>query len=140
MDKRLNKALAALFAELEQISSEHDELTDTDVREALHLTLNYYFVWGKPRPLFPRSFGMFSAEGDRLVGKAVRRFLDTIEEFNEVDAIPVGKMRLDFLQQADVRTPSGMQYDEFIGHRESPLAPDPLPDFLFRDGEYDETE
>jgi hypothetical protein len=83
---------------------------------------------------------MFSAEGDRLVGKAVRRFLDTIEEFNEADAIPVGKTRLDFLQQADVRTPSGMQYDEFIGHRESPLDPDPLPEFLFRDGEYDETE
>ena len=41
---------------------------------------------------------MFSAEGDRLVGKAARKFLDTFEEVNEADTIPVGKARLDFLQ------------------------------------------
>ena len=52
MDKRLKRALIEFFAELEQISGNHDELTDTDVREALHLTLNYYFVWGKPRSRF----------------------------------------------------------------------------------------
>lgn len=137
MNTRLIEALAVLFGELERIASEHEEMTDTDVREALHLTLNYYFVWGKPRSRFPRSFGMFSAEGDRRIGKAIRKFLDMVDELDEVAAIPVGQARLDFLQQPDVRTASGMQYDEFIGYRETPLDPDPLPEFMFLEGEYD---
>lgn len=136
MNPLLLEALDRLLGDLERISTRHEEVTDTDVREALHLTLNYYFVWGNTRERFPRSFGMFSAEGDRLVGKAVQKFLDAIGESNELAAIPVGKARLDFLQHAGVKTEGGMQWDEFFGHRESPLPPDPLPEFLFLEADY----
>ena len=42
---KLKDLVATLYAELEEIEQDHDELTDTDVREALHVALNYYFVW-----------------------------------------------------------------------------------------------
>ena len=138
MNTRLIDALCRLFNELERISGEHEEVTDTDVREALHLTINYYFVWGKPRFRVPCNFGMFSAEGDRLVGKAVQEFLDAVGELDELAAIPVGQARLDLLQRADLSTAGGMQYDEFIGHRASPIEPEPLPELLFLEGDYDD--
>jgi hypothetical protein len=136
MSTRLIEAIVGFFGDLERISRKHEEVTDTDVREALYLSLNYYFVWGKTCPRFPRSFGMFSAEGDRLVDKALRRFLEAARESEELAAVPVGQARLDLLQNSNIKTARGMQYDEFIGHGESPLAPDPLPEFFFLDGEY----
>lgn len=71
----LERAVAALLDSLDRISVDHEELTDTDVRESMHLALNWYFVWGNDRSRFPRTFGMFSAEGDLLVANAIRQFL-----------------------------------------------------------------
>ena len=124
-------AVAQLFEDLDRIAEEHEELTDTDVREAIHLTLNYYFVWGKPRDRFPVSFYMFSADGDQLIGGALRRFLDAAEASRELSALPVGQARLDALQDSRIRTQSGRQYDEFMGHLDEPLAARPLEEQMF---------
>jgi hypothetical protein len=32
----------------------------------------------------------------------------------------------------------GCQFDEFIGYVDEPLPPDPLPEFLFEEGDYDD--
>ena len=32
---------------LELIYQEHEELTDTDVRERLYVVINWYFIWGQ---------------------------------------------------------------------------------------------
>jgi hypothetical protein len=133
----LQRAVVGLFEQLEQIANEHEELTDTDVREAMHLTLNCYFVWALDRSQFPRTFGMFSAEGDALVERALRQFLEIAEQSGELSRVPVGQVRLDILQADDIATKGGMQYDEFFGHRDTPLSPDPLPEYMFADGEYE---
>ncbi|UBF30326.1 hypothetical protein K9N68_34520 (plasmid) [Kovacikia minuta CCNUW1] len=41
----ISNAVEVLFCKLEILSTDHDELTDTDVREAIHLTLNYFTGW-----------------------------------------------------------------------------------------------
>ena len=127
----LDSAVVALFETLERISSTHEEVTDTDVRESLHLTLTWYFVWGQERSRFPGRFGMFSAEGDRLVAGAILEFLDAAERSGELSRLPVGQARLDVLQRDGATTPDGMLYDDFIGHRDTPLPPEPLPERMF---------
>src|SRR5690606_27222408 len=125
----LELAVVDLLEQLERISHEHEELTDTDVREALHLALNYYFVWGqaRERTRFPCNFGMFSQAGDLLVAEAIWKFLDTVEQSEEISKIPVGQARLDILQSSSAKSASGVLYDELIGHRVSPLVVKPLP-------------
>jgi hypothetical protein len=87
----LKDLVATLYADLEEIDREHDELTDTDVREALHVALNYYFVWAKPLDHLPVSYSMFSAAGDAAVAKAVNRFLGEAARVAEAMASPVGR-------------------------------------------------
>jgi len=133
----LNHSIKALYIELERLSEIYEELTDTDVRESLHMTLNYFFVWGKELDTLPISYGMFSLEGDKAVAQAVNAFLSSVSSIPEVNNIPLGGERLGFLQNSNITTPGGCQYDEFIGHADEPLSPNALPEDLFDEGDYD---
>lgn len=134
----LENAVVALLEELERISHEYEEVTDTDVRESMHLALTWYFVWAQERTRFPRSFGMFTVEGDRVVAGAILGFLEAAERSGELSSTPVGQTRLDVLQADSATTADGMLYDEFIGHRDIPLPAEPLPEHMFSDGDYEE--
>lgn len=131
------KALVAFFSELEDSSERHHELMDSDVREALHLTLNYYFIWGNDDSILPKLYGMFSAQGDRHIADTVRKFLaDSAIKAMQATS-PVGMPRLQFLQDRTIRTRAGRQYDEFIGHVDDPLPNKSLPEYMFEEGEYE---
>ena len=134
----LERAVVALLEQLERISLQHEEVMDTDVRESMHLALNHYFVWDQDSSRFPRSFGMFSAEGDLLVASALRDFLEASGKSGELSHISVGQPRLDVLQADSAVTASGMLYDEFIGHRDTPLPAEPLPVRMFTNDDYGE--
>lgn len=125
------------YYKLDQLSNIYEELKDTDVREALHFTLNYFFVWDKRDREFPISYGMFSAKGDKAIAKVVKNFLLAAYNCSEVTSTPVGQLRLNILQNREIKTPSGYEYDEFIGHSDQPLPPEILPEFLFWEGDYD---
>ena len=116
----VDTAVVALLDTLERIADEHDELMDTDVREAVHATLTWYFVWGQPRTRFPCRFGMFSADGDRRVASALNRFLDAAERARDIARLSLGQARLDRLQSDAATTSSGASYDEFYGHVDVP--------------------
>lgn len=124
------------FNELEDASSLYEELTDTDVREAIHLTLNYYFVWAKPIDRLPCSYRMFTRDGDRAVAAAIQRFLSDTRNSATVARIPPGPLRLGLLQDRSVRTVGGSEYDLFIGHVDDPFEPEPSPEDLFEPGDY----
>lgn len=123
--RTVRDTVRSLYTELGEIAKAHEELTDTEVREALHETLNYAFVWGKPLPQLPVSYGMFSAEGDAEIAAAVARFLEAALPAAEVTELTVGERRLAALQDETITTPAGEQFDLFIGHTEHPLPPDP---------------
>ncbi|GAW85497.1 conserved hypothetical protein [Bathymodiolus platifrons methanotrophic gill symbiont] len=138
MDYKVSEnPIEVFFNELRLLAEKYEELTDTDVREDLHLTLNYFFVWKKEDSSYPISYGMFSKEGDQFVATAVNNFLKAITDYPEIDNMPIGQERLDLLQNENMSL-GGCQYDEFIGHTDSPLPPDPLPKWLFDEGDYDE--
>lgn len=131
------EVIAELYAELERLSDEYKELTDTDVREALHLTLNYYFVWGKAQDRLPIAYEMWTREGDQAVAQAVKRFLTATDGCPEISSLPIGQLRLNLLQDRSIRTPRGEQYDLFIGHSDEPSPPDPLPPDMFEEPDYE---
>ncbi|WP_143421463.1 hypothetical protein [Halovibrio salipaludis] len=131
-------AIRSLYKDLESLSQKYEELMDTDIRESLHIVLNYFFVWGKGLDQLPISYGMFSLEGDQAVASVVNKFLSSVRSVPEIDKIPLGTERLALLQDPEIVTPGGCLYDEFIGHSDEPLSPDNLPDDLFQEGEYDE--
>ena len=74
------------------------------------------------------------------MSQAFCQFLDNVTRATDLSALPVGQHRLDRIQAGDARTASGMHYVVFLGHRDVPLPPEPLPEDLFEAGEYDEDE
>jgi len=128
----LHVVVARLYSRLETIAEEHEELTDTAVREALHKTLNYYFVWGKPCDPLPRRYAMYTREGDEAVAEVIAEFLQNANVLARQHRIAVGTDRLLLLQDASIRTPLGECYDLFIGHADAPLEPAPLDPSRFK--------
>lgn len=99
---------------LENISVDHDELTDTDVRERLHEVLNWYFIWDNPLDeKFPQKYAMFSAQGDAKVAYAVHHFIE-LAKVSAKDVSP-GQERNEILENFDIETDSGASYDMFLG-------------------------
>lgn len=138
MDDSIDYLIRSLYTELERLSEIYDEILDTDVRESIHLTLNYFFVWGGELDRLPIAYGMLSLEADRAVANAVNRFLTSVFAMPELSGIAVGKDRLKRLQNIEISTPKGYQYDRFIGHSDEPLPAHSLPEDLFDEDEYDE--
>lgn len=115
-DERYTEFLNAL----EDIEAEHDELTDTDVRERMHEAINWYFVWGHPMDGdFPQRYAMFSQEGDAWVAKAVRAF---VEDACKIAAdLKPGAERHAALENPNIESKAGNSYDWFLGSSDAPV-------------------
>lgn len=137
MSSAVRDAVGEMLNRLEVISQENEELTDTDVREAVHRTLNYYFVWGGEPLQIPLRYGMFSSEADQRIRETLRQFIDVARRAADMEGLSYGKARLDALQDPTLRTKGGMIYDELIGHRDFPLPAEPLPAAWFLSSEDD---
>ncbi|HYP98770.1 MAG TPA: hypothetical protein VER96_08855 [Polyangiaceae bacterium] len=123
-----------MFDDFGALADEHEEFTDSDVREAVHRTLTRYFVWGMMDEALPVSYGMRTAEGDARIRGIIAEFLRGVSQ----SAPPAGKPRLAMLQDARVRASNGMQYDELFGHRDEPLPLAPLPAHMYTTPRYDD--
>lgn len=117
----LHEALQTLWQQLESIADKHTEVFDTETREEIAATLYYHFVRGHPLAREPKSYGMYSREGDRKVAEAVNAFLRNAP--GEPSSPP--EARLTALQDLAVTSPCGLTYDAFIGHSDS--LPEDLP-------------
>ncbi|MDY6976667.1 MAG: hypothetical protein SVW51_10650 [Pseudomonadota bacterium] len=133
----INEAILSFYKRLESLLESHNELTDTDVRESIHLVLTYYFVWNNGLSKFPKSFCMLNQEGDEAVGQIIYDFLNTVYSTSELRDICVGSERLNYLQNEELVTPRGRRYYDFIGISKKPIQIDSLPDYLFEEGDYE---
>ena len=119
------KRYCQFLDELEKISEEHNELTDTDVRERLHEVINYYFIWGKPiESNFPKCFGMFSSEGDKKIFKVVRHFIQDAVKHANTEKLEVGEQRNSVIESPKALTSTGNAYDFFLGSSDCALPPE----------------
>ena len=136
-DVFLNNEITNLYSDLETVMKEHDELMDTDVRESIHYVLTYYFVWGNEQLNLPISYCMFSEKGDKALAAIIKRFLESINLIEGLKGIPHGQKRLDFLQNPNLKTAEGRQFDDFIGYVKKPLNINSLPEYFFEIGDYE---
>ena len=109
------KPLKALLNSLERLSEEHDEIFDTDVREELSEAVYGGFIEPNSTYQLPKTFEMFSDEGDAAVRRALAQFLAA--------ACPIADelgwtktQRLSAFQDLEVTSREGLTYDEFFGH------------------------
>jgi hypothetical protein len=110
------------LSELEQISDEHDEVTDTDVRQRLRAVINYYFVWGLPiADDFPKRYALFSEQGDSRVYQAVHKFIVEAVAAAEQEGLSQGEARHKALENEDATTERFASYGEFLGSVEEVL-------------------
>jgi hypothetical protein len=126
------KRYLAFLNELSSLAREHDELTDTDVRERLHEVIHYHFVWAKPMSGFPKRFAMMSLAADRALAACVKRFVKDARRMADDDGIKVGAARHALLEDDTARTRRRETYDVFLGSSEKVLpARKPTPDSVY---------
>jgi hypothetical protein len=135
----VRNAVRTLSSNLEEISEEHAELTDTAVREAIHEVLHYAFVWGHALEEQPVTYAMFTLAGDQAIAAAVARFLGVAPRLADLDGLALGSARLDALQDITIVTAAGNTLDNFLGSADAPFAEQPLPGWRFvANQEYEE--
>jgi hypothetical protein len=135
----IKDAIRRLWSELERLEAEYEGLTDTDVREALAVVLNHYFVLGLSDSRgFPICYEMFTPEGDAAVARAVEEFLVAAGRCMDKSPIATGQARHDVLRDLRLTTNSGADCERYIGILEEPLAADPVWSGRFEPGDYED--
>jgi hypothetical protein len=113
----MRDVLVAFLVALEEIGEEHDELTDTDVREQMHEAVMNVFIDPREGYTVPETFGMYSPEGDAAVRRVLERFLPRLVAAASEAGLATPKERLIAFQDTGVETPRQRStYDEFFGY------------------------
>lgn len=119
--------------QLEDVAKNHDELTDTDVRERLREVINYYLIWENPiEPEFPQRFSMLTSEADRQVRGAVHSFVVDATQCAEMQEAELGQSRHSLIEDERAISSTGESYWLFLGFSEDVLSMEkPAPDEIF---------
>ncbi|MCI4569030.1 hypothetical protein [Lysobacter sp. CFH 32150] len=116
----MKNALKKLIDDLDAVAVEHEEVSDTDVREQMYDAVHKSFIAPRPGFSLPESFGMFSDEGDRKVLIAIREFLAAPGLAAAAAALKTPEARLDAFQDIDVQSDAGNAYDWYFGYSDAP--------------------
>ena len=116
----MKRALKQLLDALDEVSEEHEEVGDTDVREQMSDAVHKGFIVPQPGHQLPAKFGMFSDEGDKLVCVALQKFLSHPDVVAASKSLKTPAARLAAFQETDVESSKGNTYDVYFGHAEEP--------------------
>jgi hypothetical protein len=114
----VDELLFKLLLRIEEIGNIHEELFDSDVRQAMGDAVFYGFI----RPLagyqLPDDFGMFSASANQQVRTAISEYVDSANRRADELGLSTFHQRLAAFQNRSVRTPSERwnDFDEFFGY------------------------
>ena len=111
----MEELLQRLMSRLERIAETHEEIYDTDVREQMSEAIFDGFIRPTSNFTLPNEFGMFSAEGNRLVKEAVAAYIPAANARAAALGLTSFRSRLDAFQNDNVQTESGQLPDEFFG-------------------------
>ncbi len=116
----MKQALKELIDDLVKVDEEHEEVTDTDVREEMFTAIHQAFIEPKDKFKLPNDFAMFSPKGNKKVKEALQRFLSNPEVQTAAKELKRPQERLDAFQDLSVEGSNGYTYDEFFGYADSP--------------------
>jgi len=112
----IRECLLRLLTDFERIGDVHEELFDSEVREQAGNALMAAFVRRASDYEMPATLGMFSDGANDLLRCAIIQFFDCAIPICDAERIIRFHDRLKLLQDDNVRTERGNDYDEFIGH------------------------
>ncbi len=118
----MRRALLTLLEDLERILEVHEELQDSTVRECLREVVQRGFADPQPDYTLPRSFEMRTASGNNQVRAALLRFLADRTVDTVIRAPLTPRERMQWFQDARVRTAKGSLYESFFGHVEQTVT------------------
>ena len=107
--------LRRLLDRLDSIAEQHDEVGDTDVREAMSAAVFNGFLRPIPGFVLPAQYTMFSDEGDRLVYQALAEFMPAANDHATASGLASFHERLSAFQDGEVRSRVGTYYDDYFG-------------------------
>lgn len=107
--------LRRLLDRLDAIGEQHEEVGDTDVREAMSAAVFDGFL--RPLPGFepPDRYAMFSVEGDQLVRQALAEFLPAAKQHAAEARLASFHQRLSAFQDGDLQSAAGSYFDDYFG-------------------------
>ena len=111
----MQNALRKLLNEVEAIGDDHEELFDTDVREAMGEALFLAILRRDEGYVLPNEYGMFSDEGNRRVAAALGSFVVAGMVECEASKLSTFHQRLQAFQDSAVVTEGGNDFEEFFG-------------------------
>jgi hypothetical protein len=114
----METALRQFLARLEAIEEDHDGLGDTDVRELMGEDVLRGFLRLEPAFTPSGEYGL-SAEANRLVGRAIGRFVAAARAAAERERISTFHARLAVFQNDAVRTADGSNFNDFFGVKDA---------------------
>lgn len=112
----MKAALRQLLDDLDEIAESHEEVGDTDVREAMSEAVHHVLLVPNPRYILPDRFRMFSDDGDRLVRRALARFFAHPEVTTLASGEAAPKERLAAFQDESLQSLKGSYYDDYFGY------------------------
>ncbi len=107
--------LRRLLERLDAIAEQHEEVGDTDVREAMSAAVFDGFLRPVPSFELPDRYAMFSEEGDRLVKQALAEFLPAANQHAAEVGLTSFHERLATFQDVELQSAAGSFYDDYFG-------------------------
>lgn len=126
--KVMRDSLLKLFEELEKVGAEHEELYDTEVREAMGSTVFRGFL--KPEGKESQMTYLDDEEANLRVVEALKNYIDAANEGARQFGLVKFKDRLAAFQDCSVITAEGNTTDDFFGYY-NPAAYDDEGRFLW---------
>ena len=112
----MEEILRMLLNRLEAIGKDHEELFDSDVRQEMSNAIMEGFVRAMPGFVLPREFGLFTPEANAAVRTALAEYIVAADKEATMQGMTVFHDRLAAMQNADIHSEEGNDYDEFVGH------------------------
>lgn len=111
----MQSLLRNLLNRLDTIAEDHEEIGDTDVREAMLDAVFDGFVRPVTDYLPPADYGMSSDGANRAIHEALAWFISAANSRAEVLGLSSFNPRLAAFQDEEVRSDRGSYFDDYFG-------------------------
>jgi hypothetical protein len=111
----MGELLLELLIRLEAIAREHEEMYDSETRDAMREAVHNGFLDMVPKYILPTGFGLESEEGNQLVRDALGRYIHAATAKTQELGLTF-KQRFNAFQSTNVITPNSTTADEFFGY------------------------
>ncbi|MCE9609195.1 MAG: hypothetical protein K8R23_03095 [Chthoniobacter sp.] len=116
----VHAALTNLAAKMSDIENEHEEITDTDIRERMFDVIFQGFIYRTPKYQAPQFYNTDSRKANKLVRKALTEFVAQANPAADAAGLDTPQKRLDAFN-AD----PDLTLDEYFGYMETLQPPSP---------------